>query len=48
MLSNGKLIVSNVVTSECATCGRESLFELLKFLLERLLQVGHYLGALSL
>lgn len=48
MLSNRKLIIRNVVTSESSTCDGKSLFELLEFLLEGLLEVGHYLDTLAL
>lgn len=48
MFSYWKLIISNVVTSQCAISWRQSLFELLEFLLEGLLKVCHYLGPLSL
>lgn len=48
MFSYGKFIISNVVTSQGSTAVCESLFELLEFLLEGLLKIGHYLGPLSL
>lgn len=48
MLSDGELIVGDVVSLECAGVAGECLFELFEFFLEGLLQVAHDFGALSL
>lgn len=48
MLTDGKLVVSDVVALQRAIIGREGLLELVELLLEGLLQVAHYLAALAL
>ena len=48
MLSNGELIVCDVVSPEGASVAGKGLLELFKLLLEGLLQKIHYFCALSL